>query len=133
MRLPWVRRRASELPASCQVQEASGHLAWPVSWKNSHLLTVVKILTRLSTLGSLSSFLSASFFPPQYQGWLFSCSVVSNSVTPWTASCQAPLAMGFPRQENWTALPFPSPGDLPDPEMEPASPALAGRLQILYH
>ena len=35
--------------------------------------------------------------------------------------------MGFPRQEYWTGLPFPSSGDLPDPEMETASPALAGR------
>ena len=42
-------------------------------------------------------------------------------------SCQAPLSMGFPRQEYWSGLPFPSPGDLPNPGMEPASPALAGR------
>ena len=37
---------------------------------------------------------------------------------------QAPLSMGFPRQECWSGLPFPSPGDLPDPETEPASPAV---------
>jgi len=47
-------------------------------------------------------------------------------VTPWTVACQAPLSMGFPRQEYWSGLPFPSP-DLPDPEIEPMSPALAGR------
>ena len=35
--------------------------------------------------------------------------------TPWTVTCQAPLSMGFPRQEYWSGLPFPSPGDLPDP------------------
>ena len=40
---------------------------------------------------------------------------------------QAPLSMGFPRQECWSELPFPSPGDLPDPGIEPTSPALAGR------
>ena len=39
---------------------------------------------------------------------------------------QAPLSMGFPRQEYCSGLPFPSPGDLPDPGIEPASPALAG-------
>ena len=39
---------------------------------------------------------------------------------------QAPLSMGFPRQEYWSVLPFPSPGDLPAPGIEPASPALAG-------
>ena len=48
------------------------------------------------------------------------------SVTPWTIHCQAPLSMGFPRQEFWSGFPFPSPGDLPDPEIELASPALAG-------
>ena len=49
---------------------------------------------------------------------------------PWTADHQAPLSLGFPRQGFWSRLPFPSPGDLPDPGIEPmspASPALAGR------
>ena len=48
-------------------------------------------------------------------------------VTPWTAAQQAPQSMGFPRQEYWSWLPFPSPGDLPHPGIEPTSPALAGR------
>ena len=50
-------------------------------------------------------------------------------VTPWTVACHSPLSMGFPRQEYWSGLPFPSPGDLPNPGIEPtspASPALAG-------
>jgi len=42
-------------------------------------------------------------------------------------SCQAPLSVGFSRQEYWSGLPFPSLEDLPDPGTEPASPALAGR------
>ena len=46
--------------------------------------------------------------------------------TPWSVAHQAPLFMGFPRQEYWSGLPFPSAGDLPDPGIEPASPALAG-------
>ena len=41
-------------------------------------------------------------------------------------ACQAPLSMGFSRQEHWSGLPFPSPGDLPDPGSEPGSPALEG-------
>ena len=45
-------------------------------------------------------------------------------VTPWTVDHQAPPSMGFSRQEYWTELPFPSPGDLPDPGIEPRSPAL---------
>ena len=48
---------------------------------------------------------------------------------PWTVACQAPLSMGFSRQEYWSGLPFPSPGDLPNPGVEPGSPALqAGSL-----
>ena len=43
--------------------------------------------------------------------------------TPWTVACQAPLSMGFYRQEYWDGLSFPSPGDLPGPENEPESPA----------
>ena len=49
--------------------------------------------------------------------------------TPWTVAHQAPLSIGFPRQEYWTGLPFPSPEDLPTPGVEPislASPILAG-------
>ena len=50
--------------------------------------------------------------------------------TPWTVALQAPLPMGFPRQEYWSGLPYSFPGDLPDPWIKPASPALAGRLFI---
>ena len=45
---------------------------------------------------------------------------------PWTAAHQAPLSMGFPRQEYWSGLSFPSPEDLPDPGIKTVSPALAG-------
>ena len=45
---------------------------------------------------------------------------------PWAAACQAPLSMRFPRQEYWSGLSFPPPGDLPDPGIGPTSPALAG-------
>ena len=45
--------------------------------------------------------------------------------TPCTITCQAPVSTGFPRQEYWSGLPFPSPGDLPDPGMETKSPVLA--------
>ena len=45
-------------------------------------------------------------------------------MTPWTVAHQAPLSMGFSRQEHWSGLPFPSPGDLPNPGIKPRSPAL---------
>ena len=44
--------------------------------------------------------------------------------TPWTVAYQASPSMGFSRQEYWSGLPFPSPGDLPDPGIEPGSPTL---------
>ena len=47
-------------------------------------------------------------------------------VTPWTVACQAPLSMGFSRQEHWSGLLCPPPGNLPDPGIEPTSPALQG-------
>ena len=47
---------------------------------------------------------------------------MSNSATPWTAAHQVPLSMGFSRQEYWSRLPCPPPGDLPNPGMEPTSP-----------
>ena len=55
-------------------------------------------------------------------------------VTSWTAVYQAPLSMGFSRQEHWSGLPLPTSGDLPDLGMEPVSlmsPALAGRCFII--
>ena len=55
----------------------------------------------------------------------FSC--VQHFVTPWTVAHQAPLFMGFSRQEYWSGLPFSTPGKLPDPRIEPVSPELTDR------
>ena len=55
-------------------------------------------------------------------------------VTPWTVVCQGPLSMGFPRQEYWSSLPFPTPGDIPNSGIKPMSPtSLLHCRQILYH
>ena len=59
-------------------------------------------------------------------------SCVQLSETPWIVTCQAPLSMGFSRQEYWSGLPFPSPRDLPNPGIEPRSPALAGRFFTVW-
>ena len=86
---------------------------------------------------------STSFLDPTYF-WGLACfeenlesicacqvvSVLSDSLILWTVAHQAPLSMGFSRQEYWSGLPCPPPVDLPDPGMEPKSltaPALAGR------
>ena len=53
-----------------------------------------------------------------------SLSYVPLFVTPWTVAHKAPPSMEFSRQECWSGLPFPSPGDLPDPGIEPGSPVL---------
>ena len=54
-------------------------------------------------------------------------------VTSWTAACQAPLSMRFPRQEYWNGLPFPSSGELSNPGTEPTSPALQVDFLLLSH
>ena len=71
-----------------------------------------------------------SFFQPLFDSWWwwFSHQVKSDFCDlPWTIACQASLSMGFPRQEYWSGLPFPSPGDLPNPGIKPVSPAFAGK------
>ena len=70
---------------------------------------------------NISNFLSSTLL---HVGPLFclvskSCPTLCN---PMDLACQAPLSMGFPRQEYWSGLPFPSPGDLPDPGIEPGLP-----------
>ena len=70
--------------------------------------------------------------PPKYRSismeslthTLQSLSRVRLFATPWTVAYQAPPSMGFSRQEYWNGLSFPSPGDLPDPGIEPGSPSL---------
>ena len=66
---------------------------------------------------------------------------MSDSVRPHGLACQAPLSTEFSSQEYWSGLPFPSPGDLPDPGIEPGSPALwadslpsepPGKLQLFF-
>ena len=63
---------------------------------------------------------------PSIRSGLASMFLVQLSVDPWTVACQAPLSLGFPRQEHWNELPFPSLGDLPDSGVKPMSPAFAG-------
>ena len=84
----------------------------------------VYLLWRNVYLNPLLIFFSALL---RYAYMLSHFSHVRLFATLWTIACQVSLCMGFPRQKYWNRLPFPSPGDLPDPGIEPASPALAGR------
>ena len=72
-------------------------------------------------IGRHPALLTAGFFPLKVKVLL---SRVQLFLTPWTVAREAPLSMGFPRQEYWSGLPFSSPGDLPDPGVKPTSPAL---------
>ena len=91
-------------------------------------LTTFKIcfLTEVELIYNVVFISAAKWFRYIYTHtwWWFSCSVMSDSATPWTIACQGPLSVGFPRQEYWSRLPFPSPGDLPNPGIKPGSPAL---------
>ena len=72
---------------------------------------------------------SNAFLPLKYE--VNSLSRVRLFVTPWTVAGQAPLSVGFSRQEYWSGLPFPSSGDLPNPWIEPWSPARQADALIL--
>ena len=76
------------------------------------------------------SFFRSGFLPSnlKYIGGGLLAKSCPTLATPWTIAGQVPLSMGFSRQEYWSGLPFPSPGDLPKPGIEPGSPTLAGSL-----
>ena len=94
---------------------------WMLSWlafSFSSFTFIKRLFSSLFSAVRVVSFACAK--------WLQLCPTLC---VPWTGACQAPLSMGFYRQEYWSGLPFPSPGDLPDPGIEPRSlpsPALAG-------
>ena len=67
---------------------------------------------------------TASFYTGLGTQWVKSLSRVRLFATPWTVAYQVPLSMGFSRQEYWSGWPFPCPGDLPNPGIEPGSPTL---------
>ena len=73
-------------------------------------------------LGQTQLFVSWHF--SRLRGVCVCDSVMSNSAIPWTVAHQAPLSMGFSRQESWSGSPFSSPGDLSDPGIKAGSPAL---------
>ena len=89
-------------------------------------LQSIKWLNSMRCPNACIQFLSS----PRTRAWVYAhaCTQSRLSATPWTVACPAPLSTEFSRQEYWSGLPFPSPGDLPKPGMEPtslASPALA--------
>ena len=88
--------------------------------RNLPMISTLQVFTALNAL-----FIYLWLFLEQfYKVKVKSLSRVRLFATPWTVAYQSPLSMGFSRQEYWSGLPFPSPGDLPDPGVKPRSSAL---------
>ena len=95
-----------------------------VCWHSSPASHVVYLWRFSSVYNSMFSLeLQIIFFCICLAFSVHACSIVSDSVTPWAVAHQASVSMEFSRQEYWSGLPFPPPGDLPDPGIEPMSPA----------
>ena len=95
-------------------------------YKNSDSLTLSKCNIGVKTLKQLFIFTIAFHYTDG--GGVLVAKSCPTLATPWTVTCQAPLSMGFPRQEDWSRLPIPFSGVLPAPGIEPGSSALAGRI-----
>ena len=117
-------------PASHHCQTGQSLLLRELIHTNNRPISSFLLLSASSnSQPSLSIFRFPSPLPFPGVACVHVCSAVSNSATPWTVALQAPLSMGFSRQEYWRGLPFPSPGDLSYPGIElgsPEAPALAG-------
>ena len=115
----------TETPASNYDSEPSCKWVWPgllMVTAQPNVLTATSWDT-LNQNHPIKPFLNS--WPTDIMKWseVKSLSHVRLFAAPWTVACQAPPSMGFSRQEYWSGLPFPSPGDLPDPGIEPGSPA----------
>ena len=86
---------------------------------------IIHVQSKCACYMQLCKYFMGQGLPKRLEGEkVKSLSRVRLFATPWTIAYQAPPSMGFSRQECWNGLPFPSPGDLPDPGIEPRSPAL---------
>ena len=94
----------------------------PLFFLKHHCPTILGFSPSKSSAISLKTAFRLSHILSLYE--VKSLSRVQLFATPWTVAYYAPPSMGFSRQEYWSGLPFPSPEDLPDPGIEPTSPAL---------
>ena len=91
---------------------------------NKHIKIIYNLSAQLRVTEWLQRFCFLCFFFFFISDISVSCSLMSDSfATPWTVARQAPLSMKFSWQEYWSGQPFPSPGNLPNPRIEPRSPA----------
>ena len=121
----WFSCRTSCVPFSSHLLLSSSNSGHEIDRKKKNESKRKCVLLLRSFIHSTDVYHLQAFF--EVLLLLFSCfSRVWLFVTPWTVAHQTPLSMGFPRQEHWRGLSFPPPGDLPDPQTELKSPALAG-------
>ena len=116
---------------------------WKNEWmKMSPNKPLSSVMKDRSSAGPMHSYWThASCQSPWFSPWLAikhllmwkSLSHVQLFATPWTVAREAPLSMGFFRQEYWSGLPCPPPGDLPNPGIEPAFAALAGFVLFCFN
>jgi len=92
--------------------------------KYSEFVNIKQVKIILNSINQNSQYLVVISFKQIYGGGLIAKPLCLTLATSWTVACQAPLYMGFSRQEYWSGLPFPSSGDHPNPGIEPKSPAL---------
>ena len=93
---------------------------WPQDWKRSVFIPIPK----KGNAKECSNYRTIALISHASKVKVKLLSRVRLFSTPWTVAYQAPPSMGFSRQECWSGLPFPFPGDLPDPGIKPRSPAL---------
>ena len=106
-------------------QKQDGEGRWSVKDLLSHLyLVAISCFKSYGPVPFLSPLEPLLRFDDIHQSGMRVLSRIQPCVTPWTAARQAPLSMGFSRQEYWSGLPRPPPGDLPDPGIEPCLPHL---------
>ena len=98
---------------------------------NQHSIEIWGIILNLKKAFVLPKLSKQNYWNLAAHAQLLSC--VQLFATPWAIACQAPLSMTFSSQEYWSALPVPSPGDLPKPGIKPASPALQVNSSSLSH
>ena len=115
------RKRHRKQTCGCQGGGEAGE-GWIGSWDQQMQTIVYRMHRQQGPIQHKEQYPVINNSGEEYE--VKSLSRIRLFATPWTVAYQAPLSMGFSRQEYWSGLPFPSPGDLPYPGIEPRSPAL---------
>ena len=129
----WLQQTSLFMPSCVHVGVCLWYRHLHVEWLNWRLCLASSCLSSQEAgkdVGCRSWVAVCANNQHETRGLCVVLSCVQLFLTPWTVTCQATLSMGFSRQEDWSQLPFPSLGDLPNPGIEPMSPlspASAGR------